>query len=138
MTESALLKQIQVAASRAGARLFRNTVAFGYIGSRTRRNADGSITIYDPRPIHAGLCVGSSDLIGWDAAGRFLAIEGKTGRVRVTTEQAQFIRAVNAAGGVGLVAHSPADVLSALKRNPDAGGSAGVILSEQSEPHQGK
>ena len=52
---------------------------------------------------------GISDIIGCHN-GRFLAIEIKTERGRVTPHQQRFIDRVNAAGGIGFVARSIEDV----------------------------
>lgn len=52
------------------------------------------------------MCVGSSDLIGLLAGGRFFAAEIKTRTGRVTPEQDAFLALVNAAGGYGCVIRS--------------------------------
>lgn len=114
MTEHDLLNAIRLAASRHGARLFRNNVAKGWVG-RLVSHRGGTVVLADARPLHAGLCTGSSDLIGWDAVGRFLAVEGKMGRTRTTDDQAAFLAAVEAAGGVAVLARSVEDVVAALK-----------------------
>jgi hypothetical protein len=122
--EQNLLKQIQIAVSSMKTRLFRNNVATAWVGKAQRISAT-SVLIVDARPLHAGLCVGSSDLIGWtevkvtpEMVGRkiavFTAIEGKTGRVRVTPEQANFIQQVQAAGGFAGVAREPQDITSII------------------------
>ncbi len=115
MTEHDLLNAIRLAASKHGARLFRNNVARGWVG-RLVSHRGAMVTLADARPLHAGLCVGSSDLIGWDAVGRFLAVEAKTGRVPTTKEQAAFLGAVVDAGGVAVLARSVEDVIRALDR----------------------
>ncbi len=121
MTEPELIRAILVAASRCGARLFRNNTGLGWTGSRIRRNPDGSITIFDPRPLRAGLCEGSSDLIGWSPTGQFMATEAKYGSTSTTKPQHNFIRAVNASGGIGIIARSVEDVVAALTtKNPPA------------------
>ena len=56
---------------------------------------------------------GVSDIIGCHN-GRFLAIEIKTERGRVTPHQQRFIDRVNAAGGIGFVARSIEDVVEGL------------------------
>jgi hypothetical protein len=122
--ETNLLKRIQLAAPKLHARLFRNNVAQAWVGN-AKRVSPTSVLIVDARPLHAGLCVGSSDLIGWtevkvtpEMVGRkiavFTAIEGKTGRVRVTPEQANFIQQVQAAGGFAGVAREPQDITSII------------------------
>jgi hypothetical protein len=59
---------------------------------------------------------GVSDIIGVLPDGRFLAIECKTARNGPTEGQSDFLRRVNAAGGLGFVARSIDDV----KRELDA------------------
>jgi hypothetical protein len=69
----------------------------------------------------AGLHKGSSDLIGWktveitpDMVGQhvaiFTAVEVKTGSGRTTAEQEQFLQAVRAAGGIGVVMRDESQV----------------------------
>lgn len=91
--------------------LFRNNVGTGWVGEVVKKGQD-FIVLRDPRVLHAGLCVGSSDLIGWrsveitpEMVGKkvavFVAIEAKTGKVRVTPDQENFIARVKDAGGIG-------------------------------------
>lgn len=74
------------------------------------------IVIKSARPLQAGLCTGSSDLIGWtkkvitqDDVGKtvaiFTAIEIKYGKTATTVEQKAFINAVNSSGGLGKIIH---------------------------------
>lgn len=62
-TETNISAEIQLAASRVGARLWRNQT--------------GKYQLADGRWLSSGLCVGSSDLVGITADGRFLAVEVK-------------------------------------------------------------
>ena len=61
---------------------------------------------------------GCSDILGWkteDGVARFVAIEVKrTKHDKPTEEQAAFLRAVEAAGGIAGVARSAADALAIL------------------------
>jgi len=100
MPETSLLRDIQVALSRAGARVFRNNV--------------GLFTTDSGAKVRTGLCVGSSDLIGWTANGRFLAVEVKTPKGRLTQEQIHFIDAVRAHGGVAFCARSVEEAITKL------------------------
>jgi len=120
MTERAIQTEILLAASAKGLVLFRNNVGVGWQGETTRL-ADGSVLIRNARPLHAGLCKGSSDLIGWRplligpehlgaTVAQFCGIEVKTARGRETKEQAHFREVVTAAGGVGLVARWVDDI----------------------------
>jgi hypothetical protein len=103
-------------------KMFRNNVGTGWVG-KVQRNADGSILIHDPRPLHAGLIEGSSDLIGWtvktvtpDMVGRkvavFTAIEVKQPGKQPSPAQRVFIGNVRTDGGYAGVA---SDEGSALK-----------------------
>ena len=99
-SERAIQNEILLSASEAGWTLWRNNVGVGWQGQYTRL-PDGSILIQDPRPLHAGLCVGSSDLIGWrplligpehvgTTIAQFTGIEVKTKRGRESIAQANF------------------------------------------------
>lgn len=112
-SETALRRAIQVAATKAGARLFRNNTGIGWTGDVTRCGRD--VIIRNARPLRAGLVTGGADLVGWDKSGRFIAIEIKTGRVPVTEDQARFIAAVRRAGGYAGIARSVADALAIIK-----------------------
>lgn len=103
MAEAHLMRRIQMALAQAGPRVFRNNV--------------GLFKTFDGRKIRTGLCVGSSDLIGWnpveitpDMVGSkvavFTAVEVKQPGQRPTKEQAFFLAAVKLAGGIACVAHS--------------------------------
>lgn len=122
MSESDLSREIMKAVTEAGGRVFRNQVGLGWYGKAdVLRRPDGSlfVSINGARPLHAGLCEGSSDLIGF-YRGRFLAIEVKTPGKDSTSKkrkesQGNFIDQVRAAGGIGIIARSVAEVLDALK-----------------------
>ena len=100
--ESRLLLAIRATLGRReDVRLFRNNVG-------TLRDKDG-------RYVQYGLCPGSSDLIGWVAVAgvaRFLAIECKSAKGRLTPEQANFLRVVRDSGGVAGVARSVDEALA--------------------------
>jgi hypothetical protein len=102
--ESDLYGPILLALSRAGARVFRNNVG-------QARYKGGHVVRY-------GLAPGSADLIGWTPDGRFLALEVKTPRGRLSAQQAAFLDAVRAAGGVAACVRSADEALAAL--NPVA------------------
>lgn len=133
MKESALLKQIQLAFTTVGARLFRNNTGHAWVGKTTVYQREAmvkvgptDVVIRNARPFRAGLCVGSSDLIGWttinvtqDMVGTkvavFTAIEGKTGTLRTTKEQETFLNAVRGSGGFGGVARSADEAIELIK-----------------------
>lgn len=119
MTESTLYPILQLAASEAGARVWRNNVGTAWRGEVTR-NRDGSILIRRPMIVHFGLATGSADLIGWAPhvvteadVGRtlavFLSVEAKAAKGRMRAEQQAWLDAVKAAGGIGIVARSVDD-----------------------------
>jgi hypothetical protein len=120
-TEHNIQQEIRLALSQTGSRMFRNNVGTGWTG-RSVRNKDGSITLYDPRPLNTGLCVGSSDLIGWtpvtvtaDMVGKrlavFTAIEVKTPKGKIAPHQTNFIDRVKIEGGIAGVARSANDAI---------------------------
>lgn len=121
MLESKILKECLLKATQLGRRLFRNNTGQAWTGSGYQRLDGGKILIHDARPFRAGLCVGSSDLIGWtpititpEMVGKtvavFTAVECKAPKGRLTTEQAQFIKVVQQAGGIAGVARCADDV----------------------------
>jgi hypothetical protein len=112
MHEADLMRTIQKEASTVGARLFRNNVGLYY-------------TI-NGEPIRCGLCVGSSDLIGWkpiivtkemvdSKLLVFVAIEVKTDNGRVSKEQQSFIDAVGSNGGFSGIVRTPEDAKELLR-----------------------
>jgi hypothetical protein len=106
-------------------RLFRNNVGMGYQGKK-RANKDGSITLFDWRVLHAGLCTGSSDLIGVTRvlitpemvgkyAGLFTAFEQKLLKGgKPSDEQTNFIEFVKRMGGVGSFTRSSKEAVEAV------------------------
>lgn len=113
MTETSLLRALLVHASALGMRVFRNQV--------------GRYRLADGRWLTSGLCVGSSDLIGWTPVvitpamvGRtvavFTAFETKVGRNTTTVEQGAFLSVVHEAGGIAAVVRRLADVDAVVER----------------------
>ena len=101
---------------RPDVRMFRNNVGTGWQGQVVSKDL-GAVVIQNARPLHAGLCVGSSDLIGWktvtitpDMVGQqvamFVAAEVKTATGRLTGEQQNFLNKVRDAGGLAVVIRS--------------------------------
>jgi hypothetical protein len=120
MREADFMRRCMKRATDLGARLFRNNVAVAWTG-KVVRNRDGSITITDPRPLHAGLAQGSADLVGWkpvvitpDMVGKtvavFASVEVKTLRGRPTKEQVAWMKVVAGAGGFSGIARSDGDL----------------------------
>jgi hypothetical protein len=119
-SEHQIQSEIMLHASNLRWVVFRNNVGVGWQGDATRL-ADGSILIRNPRPLHAGLCTGSSDLIGWRpilvgpehlgaTIAQFCGIEVKTPKGRESKEQAHFRGVVNCAGGLVILARGPGDL----------------------------
>lgn len=88
------------------------------LGLRLFRNQTGSYELKDGRWITSGLCVGSSDLIGYypiivtpDLVGKTIAVfvgieaKGPTGRIR--PEQAKFLEVIKRAGALATVTTEP-------------------------------
>lgn len=101
-------------------RLFRNNVGKGWVGKLTK-NTREAITLVAYRPLNSGLCVGSSDLIGWttveitpEMVGRkvavFTALELKTKKLQATKEQLNFIEQVKLSGGIAGIVRKIEDV----------------------------
>lgn len=116
-TPTAHMNRCQLAASEAGATLFRNAVAFAWVGKVIRRIAD-RLVLERPRAIQAGLCEGSSDLIGWtpvtitpemvgETVAVFTAFEVKLRTGRPDDGQRNFITRVQDAGGIAAVVKTP-------------------------------
>lgn len=112
MKESELTKQLQLLASELGARLFRNNVG-------VLEDKRGNYVKY-------GLCVGSSDLIGWrsveikpEDVGKkvavFFAVEVKMKKKKATKEQAAFIEAVRKSGGIAFVVRTKEELHKILE-----------------------
>lgn len=101
MSEAGIMRQWMLKLTEMGWRIFRNNV--------------GCLRAEDGRYVDFGLCVGSSDLIGWQSVditpemvGRkvavFTAVEVKGPRGRLEKAQANFLRRVKEAGGVAMIA----------------------------------
>lgn len=122
-----LVQRIRLAVGgRPGVRVFRNNVALAWVGKVFRPWKPGThvivgpedVVIYNARPLHAGLCEGSPDLVGWRSfivtpshVGRrlaaFVGLEVKAGSGRATPQQTAFLAALEHAGGLAGVARSP-------------------------------
>ena len=117
MIELDIMRLIQAEATNDGHRLFRNNVAKAWVGIYAGRTADGTVTLKNARPLHAGLCVGSSDLIGFTATGRFLAVECKSAIGRPSPEQINFIATARRFGCLAGLAKSIADYKGIVNDN---------------------
>lgn len=89
-------------------RLWRNETAQAWVGPAG-----------NARPILAGLCRGSSDIIGIHR-GAFVSIEVKTGKTRLTQQQKRFLEVIQELGGIAGVARSVGDVGVILGKGLDS------------------
>ena len=115
--EAAVQAGIRLAVGgRPDIRLWRNNTGMAWTGEATRIGPD--VLLRNARPLRAGLCTGSLDLIGLRAItiseymlgqtiGVFLAIDAKSpDRPRTTEEQERFIELVQRLGGLAGTARS--------------------------------
>jgi len=112
MAETPIVSSILKLLSRRGrGRLYRNNTRVLRVGGRLMR---------------FGLCPGSSDIIGFESVkitedmvggrlARFVALEVKDAKGKVTDKQMDFIQDVIDAGGKGAVVRSVEDALKALE-----------------------
>lgn len=123
MSEHRIQNEIRLAIS-GKATLFRNNVAQAWVGDVTELK-DGSVLIRNARRLHAGLCEGSSDLIGWrsltitpEMVGQivavFAALEVKSKTGRATAGQKNFCQRVTEAGGFAGIVKSPDEAKKTL------------------------
>lgn len=112
--------------------LFRQNVGQGWTGDAHRCTQRGTVTvnpgdvvIRNARALHAGLCVGSADIIGWrrvditaDMVGQrvavFVGLEVKAAKGRATEAQVRFLTNLREAGGIAAIVRSPEDAERAL------------------------
>ncbi len=126
--ESKIERDITLAASDAGCRLFRNNVGKAWIGKAINLG-NGDVLIKNARRFHAGLCEGSSDEIGWSpltitpsmvgkTVAVFTAVEVKTKTGRLSPAQDRFLQAVRNSGGYGILGRCTQQVLAELAEFP--------------------
>jgi hypothetical protein len=134
--EHPIQQRILIAHGSGDTRLWRNNVGTGWTGQATRVSVGnlaamarglrpGDVVIRAGRPLHAGLCIGSSDLIGLRSLvvgpelvgqriARFAAVEVKSPTGRLTREQTAFIETVKRLGGLAGPARSPEEAAGIL------------------------
>ena len=129
MSEHLTQQRILLAHGSGTTRLWRNNVGTGWAGQATKVTPGnlrtvsqslrpGDVVIRQGRPLHAGLCVGSSDLIGYrqiDGIAQFVALEVKSATGRATAEQTLFLDHITAAGGLAGIARSVDDAARILQ-----------------------
>ena len=107
-----------------GVRLFRQNVGLAWVGTPVSHKND-IVVLKNARPLRAGLCVGSSDIIGWteivvteemvgSKVAVFTAVEVKKSREYPSDEQRAFIAAVQRSGGKAGVARCNDDAKTIL------------------------
>ncbi len=132
MTEHEIQQRILLATSKGPSRMWRNNVALAWTGQAQQIKhraqvvlSPGDMVIRNARPLHAGLCKGSADLIGLrtitigpEHVGQrlavFAAIEVKSATGRLTPEQAAFLAMVQQMGGLAGVARAVGDAAGIL------------------------
>jgi hypothetical protein len=127
---TALTKELMVAASELGARLFRQNTGLAWVGkvmhirrAKTVAVKPGDVVIRGARPFRSGR-KGMADLGGWmpvevtpDMVGKTIAVyaqvEVKT-TDRPSPEQLQWIEMVRGAGGIAGIAHDEVELREIL------------------------
>ena len=106
LAERDIQARIMMAISKAGGRVFRNNSGVGWAGKSQRITKPttvvlmpGDVVVRQARPLHAGLGVGSPDLVGWTPGGVFLGIEVKTAKGRATEAQDNWGSLIRSFGG---------------------------------------
>lgn len=120
MSESDVLRSLRLELGQRDDLVFwRNNVGLAWYrkggGQPVRCIRCGSTFSLQETPVRYGLCIGSSDLIGIHMpSGRFVAVEGKFGKGKLSPEQARFLALVERSGGIGVEARQAQDVLVRL------------------------
>jgi hypothetical protein len=122
-SETNIVRLGLIAASKFGARMFRQNVGQGWIG-KSAKLPNGDVVIKQARPFHAGFeglldtggmmpVVITPDMVGQTFA-RYVEIEYKAERGRVSDMQRARISMVRATGGLAGVARTDDDVRAIL------------------------
>ena len=100
-TEKNIMNEIMLALSEAGCMIFRNNI--------------GCYKTDEGRFIRYGVGGnGSSDIVGMDQNGKFLAVEVKTKKGKARKNQINFINQIRAHGGRAGIARSAEEALSII------------------------
>ena len=124
MSERRIQSEILLALAEHGLSGWRQNVGTGWAGE-VQKLKDGSVLIRNPRPLQAGLCRGSSDIIGLrpltitpemigQTIAQFAAIEVKQPGSYPKPEQRHFLGFVQSKGGLAILARSVADLEGAI------------------------
>lgn len=129
MNETNLLRTVLLSLTKyvKNCRVFRNNTGTAWQG-RAEWQGRNKLILHDPRPLQAGLCPGSSDLIGWTTVkittemvgmdiAVFTAVETKSGKGRTSAEQAVFLKNVRAAGGLAYIVRSDEEAVANLQKS---------------------
>jgi hypothetical protein len=84
-------------------------------GAFVWRNNTGALRDKTDRPVFFGK-PGSSDILGLLPGGRFIAVECKSQKGKLSEKQKDFLEAVEHLGGLAIVARSVDDVINAVKK----------------------
>lgn len=133
--ETNLVRNIMLALGKIkGVRTFRNNCGVAWIGKSKRFTKTttvtvnaGDVLIQNGRVFHGGLCLGSSDIIGFQSlkvtpemvgqtVAVFMAVEAKTETGRLSPEQKSFIEMVGSFGGISAAVKNEVDALNLLKK----------------------
>jgi len=96
------MNRILIALSKEGATVFRNNT--------------GALKDKTGRPVHFGLCPGSSDIIGWTDKGVFIAVEVKLPGNKLTEKQWNFIERAKKSGCKAGWASNTEDALDIINK----------------------
>lgn len=129
--EQNIMRRIMLAVGgMKNVRIFRNNTGTGWVGERVaqyREKGETFLVLKDPRPLKTGLCLGSSDLIGFttvtispEMIGRkiaiFTALEVKTKTGRATKEQRDFVNLINTFGGLAGIPRNEQDAVGIVQQ----------------------
>ena len=132
MAERDVQNQIRLDLAGTDVKLFRNNVGTAWAGQAKHVTKagftavePGDVIVRKARPLHAGLMVGSGDLIGWrtititpDMVGQrvavFASVEVKDIRGKAADAQITWMRNVLEAGGLACIAKNSVDAKKGL------------------------
>ena len=120
VTESTIGKQIQLAFSKLGHRLFRMQSCMSWAGKAIHFSKSCTVTAYPGDvlirkafPIHSGI-EGMSDYGGFTKEGRSLWVEVKTDKGTPSEAQLNFIEQVKKSNGIAGICRNVEDALRLL------------------------
>lgn len=133
--------------ARPDVRLFRQNVGQAWVGELVDKRGP-YVTLKNARPFYAGLCVGSSDIVGikeveitadmvGQKIGVFTAIEVKQPRGYPSKEQRAFLAMVEGMGGLAGVARSADDAGMILGSGKSGSGATGA-KNERDKSQEGE